>query len=107
MFNLWENELTEEESEALIQKAVKEIRRRKLEVPATVMLEMHKPLANVGGHAAIVFAPFTVPFLGFDFVNNYSRLLSKRELIDRLLDQIAQGRTDETEESCNTATQDG
>lgn len=107
MFNLWENELTEEETQALIQKAVKEIRRRHLEVPATVMLEMHKPWANVGGHAAIVFAPFTVPFLGFDFVNNYSRLLSKRETIDRLLDAIAQPKEPETEEPCNTATQDG
>lgn len=107
MFNLWENELTEEETEALIQKAVEEIRRRKLEVPATVMLEMHKPLANVGGHAAIVFAPFTVPFLGFDFVNNYSRLLSKRESIERLLDRLAQKDEAGPEEPCNTATQDG
>lgn len=108
MFDLWQNELTEQESEALIQKAVKEIRKRHLEVPATLMLEMHKPLANVGGQAAIVFAPFLVPFLGFDFVNDYSRLMTRKDYLERLIECISEKpAAEETEDSCNTATQDG
>ncbi len=108
MFDLWQSDLTEQESEELIQKAVREIRRRKLEVPATLMLEMHKPLANVGGQAAIVFAPFLVPFLGFDFVNNYSRLMTRREWVETLIQRIAEKPIAEpTEDSCNTETQDG
>lgn len=108
MFDLWQSDLTEQELEDLIQKAVQEIRKRKLEVPATLMLEMHKPLANVGGQAAIVFAPFLVPFLGFDFVNDYSRLMTRREWVETLIQRIAEKPAVEgTEDSCNTATQDG
>ena len=88
MFELWTQELTESERDELISKAAQEIRRRKLEVPATLLFELHKPLASVFGQASIVFAPFTVPFFGFDFVNNYSRLLSKRENVDLLLDEL-------------------
>lgn len=72
------------------------------------MLEMHKPLANVGGQAAIVFAPFLVPFLGFDFVNDYSRLMTRKESVEALIARISEKRTaEETEDPCNTATQDG
>jgi hypothetical protein len=92
MFDLWKTELTEEETEKLIEDAAHEIERRKLEVPAVLMLESHKPLAFVGSQTAIMFAPFIAPILGFDFLNNYSRLFSKRENIERLLQRIESGR---------------
>lgn len=85
---MWSADLTEEETEALVQKAADEISRRKLQTPAILFLEMHKPLAYVGANASLVFAPFAVPFLGFDFVNNYSRLFSKRENVERLIKKI-------------------
>ena len=85
---MWSTDLTEEETEALIEKAANEIARRKLQTPAILFLEMHKPLAYVGANASLVFAPFAVPFLGFDFVNNYSRLFSKRENVERLIRKI-------------------
>jgi uncharacterized protein (DUF1778 family) len=84
----WQTELTEEETEALIEKAANEISRRNLQTPVILALEMHKPLANVGGQAAIVFAPFMVPILGFDFVNDYSRLLSNKENVERLIRRL-------------------
>ena len=92
MYDFWKDDLTLEEEDALIEKAASEIERRKLEVPAVVLLETHKPLAFVGSQSAIAFAPFIAPFLGFDFVNNYSRLFSKRENIEKLLDRIERGR---------------
>jgi len=85
---MWETELTPEETDALILKAANEIARRRLQAPAILFLEMHKPLANIGAQSALAFAPFAVPFLGFDFVNNYSRLFSKRENVEALLVKI-------------------
>jgi hypothetical protein len=88
MFDLWKEPLTEEEREALLDKAAHEILKRKLEMPAVLVPEMHKPLAYVGSHAALAFSPFLIPFVGFDNVNNYSRLLADRENIERLLQKL-------------------
>jgi hypothetical protein len=85
MFDFWKSELTEEETEQLLDKAADEILKRRLEVPAVLVLESHRPLSNVGAHAALAFAPFMVPFLGFDFVNSYSQLISKPANVERLL----------------------
>lgn len=85
MFDLWKEPLTDEERDKLLDKAAHEILKRKLEMPAVLFLEMHKPLAYLGGHAALAFSPFLVPFLGFDNVNNYSRLFSDRENVERLM----------------------
>lgn len=88
MFDLWKEPLTDEERDQLLDKAADEIHKRKLEMPAVLFLEMHKPLANIGSHAAVAFAPFLVPFLGFDSVNNYSRLFSTRENIELLIQRL-------------------
>lgn len=82
---IWAEELTPEETEALVEKAAQEIHRRGLITPAIMTLEMHKPLAGFIGHASIAAAPFLMPFVGFDFFNNYSRLLSRRENVEKLL----------------------
>ncbi len=85
MFDLWKEPLTEEERNQLLDRAAQEIQKRKMETPAILFLEMHKPLSYVASHAALAFAPFLVPFLGFDNLNNYSRLLSERENVERLI----------------------
>ncbi|HJP83420.1 MAG TPA: hypothetical protein VJ835_07935 [Fimbriimonadaceae bacterium] len=91
MLEFWKDDLTNDEEEALIEKAAAEIEKRKLEVPAVVLLESHKPLAFIGSQSAIAFAPFLAPFLGFEFVNNYSRLFAKRENVEKLLVRIEKG----------------
>lgn len=85
MFDFWKDELTEEQTEALLEKCSHEIRRRQLEAPAIVFLEMHKPICNVFAHAGLSAAPFLVPLFGFDFVNDYSNLLQKRDNVERLI----------------------
>lgn len=99
MFDFWKDELTEEETEALILKAADSIHRRKLEMPAILALEMHKPLSFLGSQAALAFSPFLVPIFGFDGVNNYSRLFSKRENVERLLDRLDRLRSQPEEAS--------
>lgn len=88
MFDIWKEELSPEEEEALIEKAAAEIRKRKLNLPAMMFFEMHKPLSYVSSQAAIVFSPFLVPFVGFDFVNDYSRLFAKKENVEKLLQRL-------------------
>ena len=94
MFDFWANELTEEETQALLDKCSNEIRRRQLEAPAIVFLEMHKPLSNVFAHAGMASAPFLVPLFGFDFVNDYSNLLRKRDNVERLICMLEVARED-------------
>lgn len=88
MFDLWKDELTDEQTNALLDRTAHEIKRRKMEAPAILFFEMHKPLAFVGSQAALVFSPFLVPFIGFDRVNDYTRLFSKRENIESLLKRL-------------------
>lgn len=102
MFDFWQSELTEEETEQLIEKCAKEIADRKMEVPAMLFFEMHRPLGFIMSSGAVMTAPFLVPFLGFDNVNNYSRLFSKQENILKLLDRLESNKKEvvEVEESC-------
>jgi len=88
MMDMWQEDLTDEQTEALLDKAANEIRKRKMETPAILMLDMHKPLGWMASQGALTFAPFLVPFTGFDFMNDYSRLLAKRENIERLLTKL-------------------
>ena len=92
MLRMWDQALTEEEKENLLQKVAKEITRRKLETPAILFLEMHKPLAGVVGHAAIAFSPFIMPFLGFKSVDEYSQFFSDRQNVERLIQALEQSR---------------
>jgi len=88
MFEFWSEPLAPEQRDALIAKAANEIRRRRLEAPAIMALETHKPLSFVLSHLMLAGAPFMVPFLGFDTVNGYSRLFSERENVERLIREI-------------------
>lgn len=101
MFDLWKDELTEEETEALLDKAASEISRRKMNLPAILLFEMHKPLNFVGANAAVAFSPFLVPFLGFDAVNDYSRLFAKRDNVEKLLVRLERPNlTNPPEDAC-------
>lgn len=99
-------ELSEEEVEAVLSKAAFEIRRRKLEAPAILFIECHKPLAAIGGAASIAFAPFIIPFLGFDAVEKFTQVFSRRENVERLLTKLEQPQDPSVsapEESCPTS----
>ncbi|RYG34751.1 hypothetical protein EON81_14735 [bacterium] len=97
--DFWDEELTPEQADVMLAKMAKEVKKRKLEVPVTMALELHKPLAGILGNGSIVFAPFLVPLLGFQSVNDYTRLLSKRENYERLMEMIE--RPQPQEETCD------
>ena len=82
---LWTEDLTEQETVVLLAKLEDQIRKRKLEAPAILFLEMNKPISRLAGSAMIVFTPFLAPFVGLDNVHNYSRLLMDRENVEKLV----------------------
>jgi hypothetical protein len=88
MQQFWERELTDSEVEELLDRAASEVIRRKLQAPAILFLEMHKPLAYLGGHAALAFSPFIVPFIGFKAVDQWSQVAAKREYVERLIKKL-------------------
>lgn len=106
MFEMWETELTDEEADVLLDKAAAQILKRQLQAPAILMLEMHKPLARLGSQASIVFSPFLVPFLGFDNVNNYSRLMGKPGAVEALMQRLERDSKTNgvSEDSCSITT---
>lgn len=85
---LWTEDLAEDQTEALIEKVAQEVCRRKMQTPAILMLQMHKPILPIAAQASIIGAPFAIPFVGFQNFNDYSRLIAKRENIERLLIRI-------------------
>ena len=111
----WEEDLTEEELTKLCQKAALEITKRRLEAPAIMLLEMHKPIANFNAHVALGAAGFLAPIVGFELFNDLTRLLAKRDNIDRLLEEIESQASnrgkpeldERAEHPCNTTTPAG
>lgn len=104
MFDFWNDEQTPEEEEKLLNDLALDLKKRKLEAPAIAFFELHKPLANVAGHFALAVSPFLVPILGYKNVNNYSRLLSKRENVEKLLCRLEADKdsmNDAKEAPCN------
>jgi hypothetical protein len=88
MFQLWDEEVSEAQTEQAIDRLADEIVRRGLQTPAIFVLEAHKPLHYIGSMAMVGVAPFIVPFVGFDNVNNWSQIMAKRENIEMLIDRI-------------------
>jgi hypothetical protein len=94
--------LTEQETEALLAKLEAAVRKRRMETPAVLFLEMNKPLARIAGNAAIVFLPFLAPFVGTENVHNYSRLLMDRENVEKLICRLeAEPRNETPQEEPN------
>lgn len=89
MFEGWSDPLSDADRDAFIGKIAKMIHKRRLETPAILFLESHRPLANIGAHAGMAFSPFLVPFLGFENLRDMTRLLQDRHNVDLLIDRIA------------------
>lgn len=82
-----EERLTEMEREVL-ERLAKFIAERRLEAPALFFLEMHRPLANLGGHALLMASPFLGPIIGMPVVEAFYRALSKPGGLDYLMERI-------------------
>lgn len=90
MFKEWSDPIPDAERDAILDKLACFIKRKKLEAPAVLFLESHKPLSYIGSQAGIAFSPFLVPFLGYENVRDYTRLMQDQSNIDRLIDLLAE-----------------
>ena len=88
MNDFWDEDLTQEETDRLLDKAAHEIRKRRMETPAILALEMHKPLSGIASHAVVAFSPFMIPFFGYDGVHDMSRLLKDRRNVELLIQRL-------------------
>ena len=82
-----EEGLSETEREVL-DKIAEFIAERRLETPAIWFLEMHRPLANIGGHALLMASPLLGPIVGMPRVEAFYRALSKPGGLDYLIERI-------------------
>jgi hypothetical protein len=91
----WDSPLADSERDAILNRIADGIVRRKMETPAILFLEMHKPLSFVASQGLIVTSPFVAPFVGLENVQIVSQLLADRnnvELLVRHIEELAQAR---------------
>lgn len=86
----YEDELSDEERDAILERIAQGIVRRGMAAPAVLFLELNKPLSFVASQSLIVLTPFLAPFVGIENVHRYSRLLEKRENVELLIERIEQ-----------------
>jgi uncharacterized membrane protein len=80
--------LSEEERDQWIARMAEEVARRRMEAPAVLFLELHRPLSFLSSQALIVAAPFLGVFVGPENVLKLSRILEDPKNIERLMDRI-------------------
>lgn len=88
MLDDWASALEPERRDYLLVNLAHEIKKRKLETPAILFFEMHKPIAPLSSTGSVMFAPFLVPILGRETVRDYGKALADKKNIDRLLDLL-------------------
>ena len=83
-----EAEVTPEERDRILDRVAREVTRRRLEVPAILALELHRPLTFLGSQALVVFTPLLAPAFGVENLQKVSKLLEDRGNLDRLMERI-------------------
>ena len=96
------DDLTEEQIAAAIEDIARHVVRRRLETPAVLLLELHRPVSFIAGQALVVAAPFLGPIFGVDRLARCGSILHDRANMDRLIqriDELAAARDGVTEEN--------
>lgn len=80
--------LTTDEAREAIDSIAGKIVARRLESPAIIFLEMHKPLSFITSQAMLVALPMVGPLIGAERMVAFSKLLADRANIDVLISRI-------------------
>lgn len=80
--------LSQEEIDARLDVIARQIVGRRLETPAAMFLEMHKPLSYLASQGLVVAMPMLGPFVGHQNVADYSKILSDSANVERLIQRI-------------------
>lgn len=79
---------------------------RRLETPAVMFLEMHKPLSFVASQAVVVAVPMLGPLIGAQRMADLSKLLQDRDSIDALIERIEEMAARRDESAAHSAAQE-
>ena len=94
-----ESDLSPQDRDELIDSIAGRIIGRGMAVPATFLLEMHKPLCFLGSQLLLLGTPILGPFVGFGRLARFSSLMEKRENVELLLNRIEELSAGGSEES--------
>lgn len=83
-----DDQLSPEERDRLIDELAQKIVDRRMETPAIMFLEMHKPVTFLASQSMLVASPFLVPLFGAEGVQRYSRLFSSVDNVELLIERI-------------------
>ncbi|MFN8390013.1 MAG: hypothetical protein U0136_06960 [Bdellovibrionota bacterium] len=61
---------------------------RRLELPATLFLEMHLPVTTLIHASTLLLEPLVSPLFGAERVHTFSQLLAERKNVERLIREI-------------------
>ena len=82
------DDLTDEQINGAIEDIARHVVRRRLETPAILLLEMHRPVSFIVSQALVVGTPFLGPILGVDRLARYGSILHDRANLDSLIQRI-------------------
>jgi hypothetical protein len=74
------------------------IERKRLQGPASVLLEMHRPLMPLAWPMAVLFSGVLAPFLGRDYLRKLEALRNPA-LLDRVLDRLERSRREDRDDA--------
>jgi hypothetical protein len=83
-----ETDLDPEDRDRLIDRIAGEVVKRRLETPAILFLEMHRPLQFLSSQALIVFTPLLAVAFNPLNLEKLSLLMQDRSNLDRLVERI-------------------
>ena len=83
-----DDQLTPEERDKLINELAQKVVDKRMETPAIMFLEMHKPVTFLASQSILVASPFLVPLFGAEGVQKYSRLFSSVDNVELLIERI-------------------
>jgi hypothetical protein len=92
-----EPELSTEERDRLLDRAAREVVRRRLETPVTLALEMHRPLGFFGHQGMVFLQPMLAPVVGWEKLERVIQLLADPKNVDRFFDRLESAVRDRTE----------
>lgn len=61
---------------------------RRLELPVSLLLEMHLPLTSVLHTSTLLLQPALAPFFGLERIESFGALLADRERVARLAERL-------------------
>jgi hypothetical protein len=84
----WNEPLSAEERERLLNTVAVAIQRRGLQTPVVFALEMHRPLAFLAAQSLIGLAPLIAPLIGLEPMQRLGRFLAEPGAVDALIARI-------------------